>query len=274
MTDQTDAVTGVLDAEGGPLYYEVAGTGHPLVLIHAGVADHTMWDDQFEMFAKQYRVVRYDTRGYGKSPVGEKVYSNRQDIYDLLTHLGMKSAYVMGVSRGGQIATDFTLEHPEMVDALVPVAAGLGGMDHEPTPAEMKWFELMEEAEQRGDMAAVADIDVRVWADGPAQPEGRADSRVREQVRQMCLANYSIAQGSGQPIVLAPSAAGRLGEIRVPTLVIVGDLDETGVMVAADLLTEGIAGAKKVVIPNTAHMLNMEKPEEFNRVVLEFLGGL
>ena len=274
MAAQTDITTGVLDAEGGPLYYEVAGEGHPLVLIHAGVADHTMWEDQFGVFASHYRVVRYDTRGYGKSPVGENAYSNRQDLYDLLTHLGIEKTYVIGVSRGGQIATDFTLEHPEMVAALIRVAAGLSGFNEQPTDDEMSALTQMEEAWKSKDHTRLADLETRYWADGPGQPEGRAAESVRERVRAMCLSNYALPEGTGQTIVLDPPAIGRLGDIKTPTLIIVGDLDERGVIKAADLLEQGIAGAKKVVILNTAHMLSMEKPEEFNRVVLNFLAQL
>src|SRR5437016_3461023 len=178
MTETMQTTTGTMEAQGGPLYYEVAGQGHALVLIHAGVADHTMWDEQFGVFAKQFRVIRYDTRGFGKSPGGDRDYSNRQELYELLKHLGVEKAYVIGVSRAGQIAVDFTLEHPEMVDALIPVAAGLGGLNHEPGETEMKVFNEMEEAWKKGDFARAAELDVQFWADGPGQPEGRADSRV------------------------------------------------------------------------------------------------
>lgn len=274
MTESTQITNGYIEAQGGPLYYEVAGEGHPLVLIHAGVADHTMWDDQFSIFAQRYQVIRYDTRGFGKTPGGDKDYSNRQELYELLKHLGVEKAYVLGVSRGGQIAVDFTLERPEMVDAVIPVAAGLSGLNNPPTEAEMKVFTEMEEAWEKGDFARAAELDVRFWADGPGQPEGRADSRVRERVRQMCLSNYSIPEGKGQPKALEPPAIGRLGEIHIPALVIVGDLDASDVLAAADLLAEGVKGSQKVVIPGTAHMLSMEKPEEFNRIALDFLGEL
>src|SRR5262249_10957646 len=150
--------------QGGPLYYEVAGEGHPLVLIHAGVADHTMWDDQMDAFAQHYRVICYDTRGFGKTPVVDRDFSNRQDLYDLLKHLGVERAYVIGVSRGGQIATDFTLEHPEMVDALIPVASGLSGFNESATDQEMSFFNQMEEAWEKKDFDRLADLDVRFWA--------------------------------------------------------------------------------------------------------------
>src|SRR5690242_4972987 len=129
MTKEVQRLAGYAPVENGQLYYEVAGEGYPLVLIHAGIANSRMWDAQVEAFAQRYRVIRYDTRGFGKTRTEETSYSNRQDLYDLLNHLGVEKAYVLGLSRGGQIAIDFTLEHPKMVAALIPVAAGFSGFD-------------------------------------------------------------------------------------------------------------------------------------------------
>jgi 3-oxoadipate enol-lactonase len=106
MTNSGQATGGTIETSGGPLYYEVAGEGHPLLLVHAGIADHRMWDDQWDEFASRYRVIRYDLRGYGNTSLLDRGYSNRQDIHDLLTHLGVDKTYIIAVSRGGQIATD------------------------------------------------------------------------------------------------------------------------------------------------------------------------
>lgn len=273
MPDDTNSHSGTIEAAGGPLYYEVAGEGHPLLLVHAGIADHRMWDDQWEEFSRRYRVIRYDTRGYGRTPLLDRDYNNRQDIYDLLAHLGVERTYIIAVSRGGSIATDFTLERPEMVDALVLVGAGLGGWENEagPTAEERQAFEEMEEAESKEEWERVADLDVRVWVDGFGRPGGQGDRRVREKVRRMCIENYSRPYGSGQPVVLQPPAAGRLGEIKVPALVLVGEFDTSGAHAMADAYAAGIAGARKAVIAGAAHVPNMERPEEFSRLVLDFL---
>lgn len=276
MTNSGQATGGTLEAAGGPLYYEVAGEGHPLLLVHAGIADRRMWDDQWEEFSRRYRVIRYDLRGYGNTPLLDQGYSNRQDIHDLLTRLGVDKTYIIAVSRGGQIATDFTLEHPEMVDALVLVGAGMSGWESEaePTPEEKQAFEEGEEAETKEDWERVADLDVRVWVDGFGRPGGQGDQKVREKVRQMCIENYRKPYGSGQPVVLDPPAAGRLAEIRVPVLVLIGEYDNSGAHAVSDAYAGGISGARKVVIEGTAHVPNMEKPEEFNRLVLDFLAGI
>lgn len=276
MAVTTETTTGTIQTEGGPLYYEVAGEGHPVVFLHAGVADNTMWDEQWDEFAKRYRVIRYDTRGFGKSPVAkDHPFSNRQDLYELLKHLDVEKAYLVGLSRSGQIALDFTLEHPEMVDALVWVAGGISGYEGaEPDASEMAVFTEMEALWEKKDWATLAEMETQMWADGPGQPVGRANASVRERVHRMILNNYNMHPEEGKPITLDPPAAGRLSEVKVPTLVIVGDLDTSSTQASAEFLANSVEGAKKVVFEGVAHMVNMEEPERFNRVVVEFLEGL
>lgn len=267
--------SGYAPVEGGELYYEVSGAGFPLVLIHAGIANHTMWDEQVAVFKDYYTVIRYDTRGFGKTKTESVSFSNRQDLRDLLDHLNIAQAYVLGLSRGGQIALDFTLEFPEKVAALIPCAAGLGGFDYEPPAEEMKLFEEMEALEKKRDFAALTDLEVKLWVDGPNQPTDRVDSALRERVRGMIAANYSQHQDDNPTArPLDPPAAKRLTEVKVPTLVIWGDYDESACPVAGEAIVQGIVGAQKKIFPGVAHMISMEKPAEFNQVVLNFLQGI
>jgi len=267
---------GYAPVQGGELYFETTGSGPALLLIHAGIADYSMWDDQYYEFARHYRVVRFDARGYGRSRTESVTFSNRQDILELLDHLGIGKTIVIGVSRGGQMAVDFTLEHPERVSALIPVAAGLSGYQHTPdgslkSQQELEIFTRLEQAEDAGDIERLNELEVELWADGPGQPAGRATAYVRERVRRMNLATFNRQDGQATAVGLEPPAIGRLNEIHQPTLVIVGSLDTTAVLSNADLLEEGIAGAHKVIFSAAAHMLNMEFPEYFNQTVLQFL---
>jgi len=276
MNEKLQVTTGFLDVPGGQLYYEVAGTGHPLVLIHAGVADNRMWDEQFTAFADRYRVIRYDTRGFGKTRTEGVEFSNRQDLYDLLRHLDVDKVYVIGLSRGGQIAVDFTLEHPEMVAAVIPDAAGVSGYEHQPGDSEQARqeataFDRMDALWESGAHDELQELELAMWVDGPGQPEGRAAPSVRERVREMNAGAYNRGEPEPQPQPLEPPAAGRLGEIAVPALVIVGDLDTMGTVAMADYMAREIPNARKVVFSGAAHMVNMEQPERFNQVVLEFL---
>jgi 3-oxoadipate enol-lactonase len=276
MANTMKADSGYAPVKGGALYYEVAGQGPAVLLIHAGVADHRMWDAQFELFAGQFRVIRYDQRGYGRSRTEQGRFSSRQDVIDLLEHLGVAAAAVVGISRGGALAVDFAVEQPERVTALVPVAAGLSGF--EPPPGEedadlTRAFEAMDAAWEAGDMARLTELEVAMWADGPGQPEGRAPAAVREKVRQMCLANYARPDPEPEEVKLDPPAAGRLGEIRVPALIIHGDLDTPHTALMAEAMERGIPNARRVLFRGVAHMVPMEAPQEFNRIVLDFLAA-
>lgn len=260
----------------GSLYYEVAGTGQPLLLIHAGVADCSMWDSQMEIFSRSYQVIRYDTRGYGQSRSETTQFSNRQDIMDLFKHLRVEKAGILGISRGGQIAIDFTLEHPECVSALIAVAAGISGFDYQggDDPRAQHEFELfshMDELWEKKAWDELTDLQVRVWADGPSQPEGRAPVAIRDYMRKIVRASFDRQDGQATPLPLEPPAFNRLSEIHQPTLILVGEYDSTGELAAADELECQIPLSRKVGIPGAAHMIPMERPELFNEVVLGFL---
>ena len=219
-------------------------------------------------------VIRYDTRGYGRSRSQETEYSNRQDLLDLLDHLQVPSAHVIGISRGGSIAIDFTLQHPERVTALVPVAAGLSGWDFpegQQDAAELAAFEAMEESEEAQDWERLVEMEVRMWADGPGQPEGRAPAGVRDRVRRWTLDGYTRVDGKSTATPLEPPAVDRLNEISVPTLILLGDLDTKSTRMMADVMANGISGARKVVFPGVAHMVPLEVSDQFNETVMSFL---
>jgi len=268
--------TGFAPVYNGQLYFEEAGSGKPVLLIHAGVADLTMWDGQFNLFSRHYRVIRYDARGYGKSSTQTTEYSNRQDILDLFNYLGVESAAVIGISRGGQIAVDFTLENPGRVYALVPVAAGVGGFEYtsaesETSKREFELFSHMDELYEKAAYDELADLEAHAWADGPSQPYGRAPSFLRDYIHRIVRANYTRPDGKPTAMPLEPSAFNRLGEIRVPTLVLIGEYDELVTIAMADALEQRIPAARKVTFPGTAHMIPMELPDAFNHTVLAFL---
>ncbi len=268
--------TGYVEVNGAQLYYEITGSGHPLVLCHAGIADCRMWDAQVGTFADRYLVVRYDHRGFGRSSLPAAPYSFSEDLYGLLHALGLERAHLAGASIGGKAVLDCAITHPEVVDAVIAIAAGIGDSESEPTPEELELFEKVEQVEQDGDLARVNDLEVHVWVDGPSRRPDRVDPTVREKVREMNGAN--LARQAGQPqateIKLEPPTTRRLREITAPTLVIIGDQDLSVVQQAADRITVEVPSARKVVIHDSAHLPNMEHPAEFNRTVLAFLASL
>lgn len=262
---------GYCPVDAGELYYTVTGGGPALVFIHAGIADQTMWDTQVEHFAPRFRVIRYDTRGFGQTRSQPTSYSNRQDLRALLDHLQVEQAILVGCSRGGQIALDFTLEYPGRVSTLALVGSAPGGFEAAGTDEENAVFEAMEQAERAGDWERVIEMDLRAWIDG-FERVGQADANLRERIRSILKHTYSVHTAIEiTAIPLEPPAVGRLGEIKVPFLTIVGDLDESYAQTASRYMAQQIAGARQVVMVGTAHLPNMEQPEHFNQILDEFL---
>lgn len=273
MRPANSVSTGYADVPGARLYYEMAGEGHPLVLLHGGLVNHGLWDPQFSVFGQRYTVVRYDFAGFGKSGDPAPPYSHMEQLGGLLRRLGIERAHVLALSMSGTILLDFALAYPDLVTAAVHAAGGLSGYTPERfTEAEKDMFDAEEAAWERGDIEEAVDITLQLWTVGPNRKLDQVDPSVCERVREMSLDTYRRGERPpGTP--LDPPAAGRLGEIRIPTLVVHGDEDVAHVAEVADVVVTGVRGARKVVIPGAAHHLNLEKPDEFNRVVLEFLGS-
>ena len=264
--------SGFLETNGARLYYEVEGSGEPVVLIHAGVANLRMWDADVAALRDAYRVIRYDTRGYGRTETDAVEFSNRADIAALLDHLGEESAHVVGFSRAGQIALDFALEYPDRVRSLVVGAGGIGGYES-PDQAPAETFEAAEKLWEAKDWAALSEWEAAYWADGPGQPADRVPA-VRAKVHDWVLTNYLAEKEEGKPQVLGPPAAGRLGELKVPLMVIIGTFDDPGTQGAMRHLAEAVPHARLEVFEGVAHMLNLEQPERFDALLREFLEGV
>jgi pimeloyl-ACP methyl ester carboxylesterase len=265
--------TGYVDLGDGTLYYEAAGEGAPLVLSHAGFVDSRMWDDQWPDFARHYRVIRFDMRGYGKSDPVTAPIARRDDLYRLLKRLEITRAFLLGCSLGGEVILDFALEHPEMTLGLIVVSGTPSGFELQGEPP--RHLLEMIGALQQGDLALASELQLRIWIDGPFREPDQVDSRVRQRAAEMTrtpLANGTFATADANPHnPLDPPAAQRLNEIHAPTLVMAGGLDHPEILRAAEVMRAAIPGAQKVVMADCAHLPNMEKPAEFNRAVLDFL---
>ncbi|MBI5950648.1 MAG: alpha/beta hydrolase [Chloroflexi bacterium] len=250
-------------------YYEMDGTGFPLVLVHAGIADCRMWNDQFNVFAQKHQTIRYDRRGFGKTPMVAGDYSHHHDLYELLKALDVKQAVLVGCSQGAKTSVDFTLEHPEMTKALILVGPALGGFVFNGEPPRQA--EELEKADQAGDLDLVNELELQIWVDGQQRTPEQVNSKVRELVRDMNRIALQTPEDLGNEIPLEPAAVNRLSEIKVPVLVVVGDLDTGRTLAAADFLSRNIPNSRKIMMKDTAHLPGMEQPEEFNEHVLSFL---
>lgn len=266
--------SGFVETEGARLYYEVDGDGPDVLAIHAGVANLRMWDPQVAALATTHRVIRYDTRGFGQTETADVEFSNRADAAAVLDHVGAESAAVLGASRGGMIALDFSVEYPDRVDALIVAAGAVGGYM---PPGADEYDEQFEEAERREeakDWEWLTEFDTAFWVDGPGQPKDRVNPELRSLVEGWIRANYLADKEYGKPVVLDPPPAGRLDEIEVPVLVMVGDLDEPATVASCRYLAENVPDGRFELFEGAAHMLNLEQPDRFNDLVVAFLASV
>jgi pimeloyl-ACP methyl ester carboxylesterase len=270
----TDAETGYVEFPGAKIYYEVEGHGPALTLVHAGVAHLRMWDQQVAAWRDRFRIVRYDERGFGRTLTEDVPYSNAEDLLRVLDHVGVDKTHLLGTSRGGSIVTDFTLQHPDRVRSLILVAAGLSGYDVEDDPRLLALWPEMERLETAKEWDALVELETQVWTDGPGQPADRVDPEIRRQMIQWNLENYRAEQIANQVQRMDPPAAQRLNEISVPTLLIWGALDESPVAESGAKMAAEVRGARSHVFEDVAHMVSLERPAEFNRLVGDFLDGV
>ena len=253
--------TGFARVNGTRLYYEVRGQGPPLVFLHAFGCDRRMWDAQAAHFAKRYRVVRYDARGYGKSdvPAGTP-YAHGEDLRALLDHLDIPDAVLCGCSMGGQNAIELALRHPDRVRALVLVSASLQGF---PFPREIvELFAALRRAARESGVEAARSLFVASELVGAAA----------ESVRPV-LGDYSGWHWlNDSPVdTLKPPMMERLGEISAPVLAVLGEHNPPALRGAFDYFVDRVPAAKRLVLPGVGHFVNLEAPDEFNARVEEFL---
>jgi pimeloyl-ACP methyl ester carboxylesterase len=264
--------TGFAEINGAQIYYEIAGAGQPVVFVHAGIADRRMWNAQFAAFAERFRVLRYDHRGMGKSSMPPGPFALRDDLSALVRQFDLAPAVLIGCSMGGSAALDCALDHPENARALVLVGAGVSGNPLKPTEEMNKLWEQVDELAGKGDMDGANEIELRIWVDGVRRTPDQVDPAVRALVREMNLASFTrdAEHQQGQPQQMDPLAYSRLGEVSVPTLVVVGSDDQPQIVETADILANQIPGARKVVMQGLAHVPNMEQPAAFNQIVFDF----
>jgi pimeloyl-ACP methyl ester carboxylesterase len=255
--------SGFAEVNGTRLYYEMAGKGTPLVLAHGLSLNRKMWDDQFSVLAKHYKVIRYDLRGHGNSSIPDKPYSQIEDLYQLLRHLRVEKAILIGHSLGGGDVIDFALTHPEKALALVTVGTSLGGFAYS-DELGARYVERTTAAREKGVKGAL-----QVWFNDPLFKSAREKPKVWGRLEPI-LSEYSCVHWLKPGLIarLDPPAIQRLSEIKVPTLVIVGEKDVSDFHHIADLLQTGIPKAEKEVIRGGGHMINMENPKTFNQVLV------
>lgn len=271
---QDRSQSGFVSIDNAKLYYEVAGAGTPLVMVHAGVADSRQWDNEFTYFSQSNQVIRYDMRGYGKSEPVDGEFSHMSDLVSLLNTLGVHEPIViMGCSMGGGLAMDFALSHPSRVQALVMVDSAPSGLELDvPTPAK---FAEAEKAFEAGDLDLLAEIETQIWFDGMGRTPEQVNATMRKllyEMNRLALSHEVKGLGKRLPNTETP-AFDRLERLGMPVLIIVGSHDTPYILAAADYMKEKIKSAVQITIEDAAHLPNMDQPQEFQNIVEQFLSS-
>lgn len=265
ISNSTPVDTGYVIVDDGKLFYESAGNGKNIILLHDGMVNREIWDEQFPLLAKTFRVVRYDRRGYGKSTDPRIKYSHIEDLNQVFIQLKIDKAIIFGMSSGGRLAIDFTLTYPEKVEGLVLVGAVVSG------------FGYTSHMETRGghfDPGKITDevkVNEYFINDDPYEIYSE-NTPAKEKVMKL-LPNLS-RQNRVPTQPPAKVAVKSLSEIRVPALILVGEYDIPDVHAHSGVINAGIANSRREIIPHSGHLIPIEQPELFNRSIMIFLNRL
>jgi len=261
---------------GATLVADDDGAGPVVVLVHAGIADRRMWAPVArDLVAAGLRVIAYDLRGYGESSLPDESFAHHDDLAGLLAALDVPRAVLAGCSFGGRVAIDATLAHPDVVSGLVLIGSVYSGST---------WSDEFRAAQDTcfggiadEDLESQAAAEVRFWVVGPhrrAEDVDPALLRFAEELDRRALA-AETALDDRDVRELDPPAAGRLGEIGVPALVLTGGGDVPDIQRLAAELATGIPLAQRAgSIPGAAHLVPLERPHEVAAAILSVVSPL
>lgn len=261
--------SGMAPVNGTRLYYEMAGQGETIVFIHEMALDNRMWDSQWSSFAKKYKVVRYDVRGFGQSDRAHDPHNPTEDLKALLDYLKIDKAHLVGLSMGGNIALNFAANYPERVNKIVAADANIDGFTNYTPELNGTFDKIIYLASHQG----WHDEEQAVWLRSRIMRLYAADNRAIISLSEM-TADYNgdhFINPRINPTFGSPTTLESLSNIKAPTLVIIGEKDEESIHRIGKVLTEKIPTAQKVIIKDAGHLSNLDKPKVFNKTVMQFL---
>jgi 3-oxoadipate enol-lactonase len=253
------------DVSGGQLFYETAGSGpQAIVLLHDGLIDSSGFDEMWPILRKDFRVVRYDRRGYGKSPVAKGPYSQTEDLAAVIAAARLERFTLVGFSAGGGIALDYALDHPQVVDRLVLVGSGANGQPESAT-AKRRDNRNFGPILLGADQAVAANWVKDPWYIRPGDEGAKAKALAILKANPQNIRHLPV-----DPALPGPSAIPRLPGLAVPTLFIVGDHDFPDVQANAEAAESLIPNARRVVVPDAGHALQLERPLQTAELIRDF----
>jgi 3-oxoadipate enol-lactonase len=270
----SDSTEKRLSYEKANIHYRVSGEGEPVLLLHGGFLDLSMWDSQIDALIKAgFRVIRYSDIGHGKTESGTKQLLGCAIAKALLDTLGIQTINIVGLSWGARIAMDFALTYPEKMKRLVLVSPGLNGWNWGLDTLAGKNNEAMFKAMNSNDTLMIVEAFQRNWTDGPRRDKTKVNAAVRQTIAAMITNNLRRHWGEQWSREQRPPSGERLEKITCPTLLVKGECDVLDIIAIVDLLSKKLPDSRTVEIKGVAHTLTMEKPEEFNKAAIDFLKG-
>ncbi len=255
---------------------EEMGEGETILFVHADFVDGGMWKPVMDRMSRRYRVACFDKLGYGRSEPVSGPICRRRELEAVIRSIGGTPLHLVGCSNGGQSSLDLALERPELVKSLTLVNAPPSGFEMQgaPPPEILEMIAAM----TRGDTAATSELQIRIWFDGPERATGgfgesklAARSEAARMNRIFVERGTFLATGGADADPLDPPAIDRLGELRIPSLIVSGDLDYSETKRASLLMAELIPGARLRKMGSCAHAAPLEEPESFAELLSDFI---
>ena len=264
---------GYLQIEDSKVHYKVSGTESLVLLLHGGDLNLSAWDRQISDLNQQnFKTIRYSELGHGKTQKGKVDLKGTEIINHFVNEkCNGQKVTIIGLSWGGVLATDYALKYPDKVDKIILVSPGINGWDWFANPKTRKKYEILQKAYQDNDSLKVGKLSYKYWIVGPKREESEINLKTRTKLKEMISYNINNHWGESRSSLDSINSIDRLNEIEIPTLIISGDKDSDDILEISNLYKSNIKNAKRVVLKDVGHSLNMEKPKEFNKIIIQFL---
>jgi pimeloyl-ACP methyl ester carboxylesterase len=260
---------------GGRLWTREDGDGPPIVLLHAGIADGSIWEPFVPLLTRAgYRAIWYDLRGYGRSETEDVEYRAVDDLLAVLEAFEVGQACLVGNSLGGMTAFELAVTQPERVAGAALLASGLRGFEVEMSARDREARARYEAVDAAGDHEALTDFELSLWGSGVGQPPDRLEPELRAILRPMIAASNDATRVDGRPVPLDPPAGERLERATMPVLFVDGGLDFSYLETIGRHLEATLPNARMVVVPDVAHLIAFEKPDRVAELVLNLVRPL
>lgn len=254
------------DVDGGQIYFETCGkAAQAIVLIHDGVINSASFDDMWSVLCKDFRVVRYDRRGYGRSPAAKALYSPQEDLAAVIHAAGLDHASLVGFSFGGGLAVSYAIDHPNQVDGLVISGAALNGFQVSKNFTGRITHIMLPMVVGNMD-AVIANASAETWIMAPGHDAARA------KIAALIKASpQDLRHQMRDPIKPWPSDLPRMPGLKVPTLILTGDHDIADNQAQSGAAQVLIPGSRRIVVEDAGHLMQLEHPREVADLIADFV---